>query len=103
MHFSTDARAVAIGDLHLRLGERFTYEYDFGDCWIHDLRIEAALPIDPRLSYPSCTAGHRAAPPEDCGGPHAFMTDRFVYALIGERQSCGRTSSMTWTRRNGTS
>lgn len=83
-HFSTDARAVAIGDLHLRLGKRFTYEYDFGDGWMHDLRIEATLPVDPRLSYPSSTAGQRAAPPEDCGGPQAFMADRSLYVLIGK-------------------
>jgi hypothetical protein len=87
LHFSTDACAVAIGDLHLRLGERFTYEYDLGDGWMHDLRIEATLPVDPRLSYPFCTAGRRAAPPEDCGGPQAFMADRSVYALFGERQA----------------
>jgi hypothetical protein len=56
--FETDARKVRIGDLKLRRMERFTYEYDFGDSWIHDVRIEATLPIDPARRYPACIAGN---------------------------------------------
>lgn len=55
--FDTDAHRILIGDLNLRRLERFTYEYDFGDCWIHDLRIEATLPVNPGLAYLRCTAG----------------------------------------------
>src|SRR5450759_1925364 len=55
--FDTDARKVRIGDLKLRRMERFTYEYDFCDSWIHDIRIEATLPIDPAKRYPVCAAG----------------------------------------------
>ena len=39
--FDTDAHNAQIGQLALRRLERFTYEYDFGDLWVHDLRIEA--------------------------------------------------------------
>lgn len=81
--FDTDAHKALIGQLKLRRLERFTYEYDFGDMWVHDLRIEATLPIDPKRGYPVCIAGGRAAPPEDCGGPHAFMANRPAYAVIG--------------------
>lgn len=70
--FETDAHEALIGQLKLRLLERFTYEYAFGDLWVHDLRIEV---------------GRRAAPPEDCGGPHDFMATRFEYTLIGESRS----------------
>ncbi|RZL88381.1 MAG: plasmid pRiA4b ORF-3 family protein [Variovorax sp.] len=66
--FDTDAHEALIGQLNLRRLERFTYEYDFGDGWVHDLRIEATLPLDPKRVYPVCIAGRRAAPPEDCGG-----------------------------------
>ena len=85
--FETDAHEALIGQLKLRLLERFTYEYDFGDLWVHDLRIEATLPLDPKRVYPVCIAGRRAAPPEDCGGPHAFMATRSEYTLIGESRS----------------
>ncbi|MDM0118012.1 plasmid pRiA4b ORF-3 family protein [Variovorax sp. J22R133] len=84
--FDTDAHKALIGHLKLRRLERFTYEYDFGDLWVHDLRIEA-LPLDIKRVYPVCIAGRRAAPPEDCGGPHAFMATRFDYTLIGESRS----------------
>ena len=85
--FGTDAHEALIGQLKLRRLERFTYEYDFGDRWVHDLRIEAILPVDPKRVYPVCNAGRRAAPPEDCGGPATFMATRFDYALIGESRS----------------
>jgi Plasmid pRiA4b ORF-3-like protein len=83
MFFETDARNVRIGDLKLRRMERFTYEYEFGDSWVHDIWIEATLPIDPARRYPVCVAGKCAAPPEDCGGPGAFMENRWQYEAMG--------------------
>ncbi|MDM0022158.1 plasmid pRiA4b ORF-3 family protein [Variovorax saccharolyticus] len=77
--FDTDAHEALIGQLKLRRLERFTYEYDFGDLWVH--------PLDPNRVYPVCIEGRRAAPPEDCGGPHALMATRFEYILIGESWS----------------
>jgi Plasmid pRiA4b ORF-3-like protein len=58
------------------------YEYDFGDSWIHDLRLETTLPINPRKIYPMCVARRYSAPPEDCGGPSAFMANRQYYARL---------------------
>jgi hypothetical protein len=82
-----DARGVRLDGLKLRRLERFVYEYDFGDSWIHDLRLEATLPVDPRKTYPVCVAGKCSAPPEDCGGPHAFMANRQYYAGFGRGRS----------------
>jgi hypothetical protein len=47
---------------------RFTYEYDFGDCWQHEILVEKILPMKKGAQYPSCLGGKRACPPEDCGG-----------------------------------
>ena len=44
------------------------YRYDFGDDWEHEIRVEKILDRDPALTYPCCTGGRRAAPPDDCGG-----------------------------------
>jgi Plasmid pRiA4b ORF-3-like protein. len=44
------------------------YTYDFGDNWEHEVKLEKILPRNRRVSYPRCTAGKRACPPEDCGG-----------------------------------
>jgi hypothetical protein len=56
-------------DEHIRQeGTTFTYEYDFGDSWEHELVLEAIMPVDETAVYPRCLAGERACPPEDCGG-----------------------------------
>lgn len=51
-----------------RPGGDFYYAYDFGDDWVHHLKIEEALPVAAGVKYPRCTGGKNACPPEDCGG-----------------------------------
>ncbi len=57
----------------------FIYDYDFGDSWEHELKIEKVLPVEPGTHYPTCLDGQRACPPEDCGGPpgYANMLEAF--------------------------
>ena len=71
-----DAREIKLGDLHFRINERFLYEYDLGDLWQHQMRIEKRLEIEASRSYPVCVGGQWAGPPEDCGGPQAFLDRR---------------------------
>ena len=47
---------------------RFTYEYDFGDSWQHEIVLEKTLEPEPKVKYPRCIEGARACPPEDVGG-----------------------------------
>jgi Plasmid pRiA4b ORF-3-like protein len=47
---------------------RFGYTYDFGDDWEHIIAIEKTQPALEEKSYPTCVAGARNCPPEDCGG-----------------------------------
>ncbi|MGH3903482.1 MAG: plasmid pRiA4b ORF-3 family protein [Pseudonocardiaceae bacterium] len=47
---------------------KIRYTYDFGDDWEHDILVEKVLDRDETATYPRCTGGRRAAPPEDCGG-----------------------------------
>ena len=44
------------------------YEYDFGDSWIHTIKLEKILPATIGEKYPKCIDGKMACPPEDCGG-----------------------------------
>ena len=64
---------TTLSDLGLRVRERFLYNYDFGDYWQHEMRLEKILEPDPKKNYPVCTGGKRACPPEDCGGPWAYQ------------------------------
>ncbi|MDE3181012.1 MAG: plasmid pRiA4b ORF-3 family protein [Acidobacteriota bacterium] len=71
--FFSDPRKVHLGDFQFRINERFLYEYDFGDRWEHEVRIERRLAAEAKTIYPVCIAGRRAGPEEDCGGPWAYM------------------------------
>jgi len=78
--FRDDPCEVRLADIHFRHNERFLYEYDFGDLWQHVVRVEHRLPSDRKRTYPVCIVGKRAEPPEDCGGPLAFMALQDEYS-----------------------
>ena len=48
--------------------DKIYYEYDFGDSWMHEVKLEKNLEPKPNKQYPVCIKGERGAPPEDCGG-----------------------------------
>jgi len=55
--FSDNARKVQLSDFSFRARERFLYEYDFGDLWQHEVRVEKQLPYEPKKTYPICISG----------------------------------------------
>lgn len=61
-----------LSSLGLSAGSSLTYVYDFGDWWEHTVLVEAVRPPAEGEVVPRCTAGRRAFPPEDCGGPWAY-------------------------------
>ena len=63
-----DENEYRLKDLIKRAGKKFMYEYDFGDSWRHDIKVEKTLKKTPDLVVPQCIDGERAAPPEDVGG-----------------------------------
>jgi Plasmid pRiA4b ORF-3-like protein len=71
--FRDDARTVRLGELGLRAGERFTYEYNFTAGWLTELRVERIQPGEPGRVCPRCTGGRRAGPPEEWDGSWAFL------------------------------
>lgn len=64
---------TTLADLDLRLRQRFLYNYDFGDYWQHEMRLEKIVKPVPKQPSPICIRGKRACPPEDCGGPWAYQ------------------------------
>lgn len=71
--FADNPREVRLQGFAFRAGERFLYEYNFTDSWVHDIRVEKILPSRPNVACPTCIDGRRACPPEDCGGPWAYL------------------------------
>ncbi|WP_153556371.1 IS1096 element passenger TnpR family protein [Roseimaritima sediminicola] len=58
---------------------KLRYEYDFGDGWEHNVVLEKITRPADGASYPRCTGGRRACPPEDVGGLWGFY--EFVQAV----------------------
>lgn len=67
-----DEGELRLGEFPLHLGNELEYEYDFGDGWRHLLLLEGMFLAEEGVSYPRCTAGEGACPPEDCGGPFGY-------------------------------
>jgi len=76
-----------------REGQQLFYEYDFGDLWGHVLTLEKIFSRP--VITPRCTAGNRACPPEDSGGP--WIYSEFLHS---RRSRKGRVSRK-WQHRMG--
>ncbi|HUZ41327.1 MAG TPA: plasmid pRiA4b ORF-3 family protein [Acidimicrobiales bacterium] len=57
----------------------FVYEYDFGDCWSHTIKVEDEIRTPKSLRFAVCLAGENACPPEDSGGSGGY--ERMLEAL----------------------
>ena len=80
---------VYLNDVLQRPGDRLIYEYDFGDEWLHEVRLERVFEnaSSPRLAL--CLDGSGKCPPEDSGGPPGFQ--EFLAALSNRRHPEHRT------------
>jgi hypothetical protein len=84
--FCGDPEEMTLSRFAFRLNERFTYEYNFFDAWLLDIRFEGEHPLDTKRRYSRCVAGARRAPLEDSGGAESFM-DRQVLEMPGVRKA----------------
>ena len=58
---------------------RFSYEYDFGDSWSHEVVVEDISWTPHVLKHGVCLDGGGACPPEDVGGTGGY--EEFLEAL----------------------
>jgi hypothetical protein len=72
---------------------RFAYTYDFGDNWEHTVVIEKRAPSLEPASYPTCVAGKRNCPPEDCGGPWGY---EHLLAVLADPAHPERAEQREW-------
>lgn len=68
-----DPRETRLDQLELAQGTTVTYLYDKGDDWVHQMTVEGVAPsVDP-AGLPLLLGGAGACPPEDSGGPGAYV------------------------------
>jgi hypothetical protein len=65
-----------LAGFRFRKGAKFSYIYDMGDYWRHEIRIEGGVPPGPGKVYPICLDGAHSCPPEECGGPAGYENRR---------------------------
>ena len=75
---AVDERKAKLCDIVAR-GQSFLYEYDFGDSWMHIIKVEAVLEPEAGVKYPACVGGAMACPPDDVGGLDGYYN--FIEAL----------------------
>jgi hypothetical protein len=63
----------------LREERRFSFAYDFGDSWDHDVVVEDLTWSSVALTFAVCLEGENACPPDDVGGASGYR--RFVKAI----------------------
>lgn len=78
-----DESSMRLREIAPWIGDRFQYDYDFGDRWIHDVVVENILPGDSGFEHPTCLSGEGACPPEDCGGVSGYSA--MVHAIRDRR------------------
>jgi hypothetical protein len=58
----------------LALGERFSYDYVFGEDWQHTVALQSRAPAAPGVRYPHLVSAQGRCPPADIGGPVGYET-----------------------------
>ena len=65
-----DEESVTIAGALGKKTKSFKYIYDFGDHWVHTVKVEGESPS--KVDEVKVLKGKRACPPEDCGGPWGY-------------------------------
>ena len=74
-----DAWRIRLGSLASKGIRRFTYVYDFGDHWQHEIFLRSIRTGKAEVDYPVLVAGARHGPVEDIGGAWGYQ--RYVAAV----------------------
>jgi hypothetical protein len=77
-----------------KVGAHFMYEYDFGDSWHHEIKVEKILSPDAAAATRAvCVDGARACPPEDCGGIWGYQN---LLEILKNRKHPEHKSMKEW-------
>lgn len=63
----------SLSDVLYEKGKSIVLEYDFGDSWVHEVKISSISDYEPSESPVKFIKGERACPPENCGGIPGYL------------------------------
>lgn len=86
---------VPIKKYFTTLGNAIGYAYDFGDGWLHEVRLMGMYLADAKADFPLCVAGERACPPEDCGGVYGYQ---YLLDILKNPQHEEYTQRVDWLK-----
>lgn len=95
-----DARSVSIKTIFKKKGNEYVYTYDFGDSWVHQIKLESI--VSKELYCAVCIDGENECPPEDVGGISGYtaMLECFTSGTKKEKKEfadwVGLDSKETW-------
>jgi len=59
-----DAAKTRMNELHLKVGERFEYLFDYGDYWLHEVDVHEIRPVVVGAVRPAVLEKHGRSPPQ---------------------------------------
>ena len=78
-----DESKFRLCDIMKKEGSTMKYVYDFGDYWVHVLKLEKIFPFEIGQQLPFCVKGRRACPIENVGG--ALGYNNFLAAYMDNK------------------
>ena len=88
-----DGRQYCIANLLKQKGDSVTFEYDYGDCWLHTVTLLAVNEYGDEKKEVSLLGGERACPPNDCGGVPGYQR---LCMLMEKPASPDALNEMEW-------
>ncbi|MFZ3590426.1 plasmid pRiA4b ORF-3 family protein [Bacillus sp. DJP31] len=108
MHLVSDEEALSYQDdipmemekgikLSDYLPAKIVYNYDFGDGWEHEIKVERVIE-NYEFNYPTCLYGEGNAPPEDVGGEPGY--EEFLQ-IMGDKTHPDFEHMVKWGKKQG--
>lgn len=88
-----NSRNIKLNKVLKKENQIIMYEYDFGDGWEHEIKLEKILEEDEKNQIPRCIDGKRNCPPEDCGGIWGYED---LLKIISNKKNDDFEETMTW-------
>ena len=90
-------RVVPLSAILKEDGDSLTYEYDFGDGWMHEIRLEGIVEEEKAAFPPLYLDGQRSSPPEDCGGVPGYYN---ILKILADKKHPEYKEMRTWVGRS---